>query len=178
MLHHGAYYGRTYRRVKSIGNPKPLFTRAHPPEPPSTPPATIPRHWEPPPAAPERQRGSLAGRQQAAGGRREYRSRPPDDCSSERRENGSVMWKYVLGWVPMVFIAIINGAIREGWYGKHVSELQAHQVSTATGVLLFGVYIWALIRLWRPASAGQALTIGLVWLGMTVAFEFLFAPTR
>jgi hypothetical protein len=74
----------------------------------------------------------------------------------------------------MVFIAIVNGAIREGWYGKHVSELQAHQVSTVTGILLFGVYIWALVRLWRPASAGHAITVGLVWLGMTVAFEFLF----
>jgi hypothetical protein len=84
------------------------------------------------------------------------------------------MWKYVLAWLPMVLIAISNGAIREGWYGKHVSELQAHQISTVTGVLLFGVYIWVLIRLWRPVSAGQALTIGLVWLGMTVVFEFLF----
>jgi hypothetical protein len=87
---------------------------------------------------------------------------------------GPVMWKYVLAWIPMVFIAIVNGAIREGWYGKHLSELQAHQISTVTGVLLFGVYIWALMSIWRPASAGQALTIGLVWLGMTVAFEFLF----
>ena len=86
----------------------------------------------------------------------------------------AAMWKYVLAWIPMVFIAIANGAIREGWYGKHLSELQAHQLSTATGVLLFGGYIWALIRIWRFASAGQALTIGLVWLGMTVAFEFLF----
>ena len=51
------------------------------------------------------------------------------------------MWKYVLAWIPMVVIAIINGAFREGWYGKHMSELQAHQISTATGVLLFGVYI-------------------------------------
>src|SRR5438874_12489942 len=84
------------------------------------------------------------------------------------------MWKYVLAWIPMVFIAIANGAIREGWYGKHLSELQAHQLSTATGVLLFGVYIWTLIRIWRPASAGQAIAIGLVWLGMTVGFEFLF----
>jgi hypothetical protein len=84
------------------------------------------------------------------------------------------MWKYVLAWIPMVLIAILNGAIREGWYGKHVSELQAHQISTVTGVLLFGVYIWVLIHLWRPASAGQAISIGLLWLGMTVAFEFLF----
>ena len=84
------------------------------------------------------------------------------------------MWKYVLAWVPMVFIAMANGALREGWYGKHLSKLQAHQLSTAMGLLLFGVYIGALMRLWRPVSAGQALTIGLVWLGMTVAFEFLF----
>jgi hypothetical protein len=84
------------------------------------------------------------------------------------------MWQYVLAWFPMVFIAIANGALREGWYGKYLSELQVHQVSTVTGVLLFGGYIWVLIRLWRPASAGQALTMGLVWLGMTVAFEFLF----
>jgi hypothetical protein len=84
------------------------------------------------------------------------------------------MWKYVLAWIPMVLIAILNGAIREGWYGKHLSELQAHQISTVTGVLLFGVYIWVLIRIWRPESAGQAITVGLMWLGMTVAFEFLF----
>jgi hypothetical protein len=89
-------------------------------------------------------------------------------------QEGLAMWKYVLACVPMVFIAVINGAIREGWYGKFLNELQAHQLSTATGVLLFGIYIWVLVRLWRPASAGQALIIGLVWLGMTVAFEFLF----
>ena len=53
--------------------------------------------------------------------------------------------KYVLAWFPLVFIAIVNGAIREGWYGKHLSELQAHQISTITGVLLFGVYIWVLM---------------------------------
>jgi hypothetical protein len=84
------------------------------------------------------------------------------------------MWKYVLAWVPMVFIAMANGALREGWYGKHLSALHAHQLSTATGILLFGVYIGALMRIWRPASGGQAIAIGLVWLGMTVAFEFLF----
>jgi hypothetical protein len=74
----------------------------------------------------------------------------------------------------MVLIAIANGALREGWYGQHLSEQQAHQVSTGTGVLLFGVYIWGLIRLWRPTSGSQALAIGLVWLALTVAFEFLF----
>ena len=83
------------------------------------------------------------------------------------------MWKYVLAWVPMVFIALANGALREGWYGKHLGALQAHQVSTVSGVVLFGVYIWAVVRLWRPASGGQAVIIGLVWLALMAAFELL-----
>jgi len=84
------------------------------------------------------------------------------------------MWKYLLAWVPMVLIAIANAAVREAWYGKHLKELRAHQISTATGVLLFGVYIWVLIHVWRPESPGQAFCVGLTWLGFTVAFEFLF----
>ena len=52
------------------------------------------------------------------------------------------MWKYLLLWIPMVFIAIANGVVREAWYGRHLSELRAHQLSTLTGVVLFGLYIW------------------------------------
>ena len=57
------------------------------------------------------------------------------------------MWKYVVAWVPMVLIAIANGALRQAWYGRYVGELQAHQISTASGILLFGVYIWVIISL-------------------------------
>jgi hypothetical protein len=84
------------------------------------------------------------------------------------------MWKYILAWAPMVLIAIVNAALRENVFAKRLSELQAHQVSTATGVLLFGIYIWVITRIWRPESSGQAFAIGLIWLGLTIAFEFLF----
>ena len=84
------------------------------------------------------------------------------------------MLKYVLAWLPLVMIAMLNGALREGLYGKYLGELRAHQVSTVSGVLLFGVYIWALVRFRRPESSKQAITIGLIWLGLTVAFEFIF----
>jgi hypothetical protein len=84
------------------------------------------------------------------------------------------MWKYLPAWVPMLLIAIGNGALREGWYGKYLGELRAHQISTVTGVMFLGVYMWALVRIWKPESAGQAFAIGLMWLGLTVAFEFLF----
>jgi hypothetical protein len=84
------------------------------------------------------------------------------------------MWKYVLAWFPMVAIAIANGVVREAWYGKYLSELAAHQISTLIAVILFGVYIWFILRIWGPASAAEAIRIGLLWLAMTVPLEFLF----
>jgi hypothetical protein len=81
---------------------------------------------------------------------------------------------YVLLWMPMVLIAIINALIRQYGYLRLVGELTAHQISTVTGIVLFGVYIWFVTGRWRIESAGQAVAIGLLWLVMTVAFEFLF----
>ena len=74
----------------------------------------------------------------------------------------------------MVLIAIANGTLRQLGYGKYLEELTAHQISTLSGIVLFGLYIWAVVRIWRPPSSGQAIAIGLIWLGLTVAFEFLF----
>ena len=82
--------------------------------------------------------------------------------------------KYTIAWLPMVFIAIINGAIRGLSYGKFLSELRAHQVSSVSAILLFGLYILFLSRRWRLESPTQAIAIGVLWLCLTIAFEFLF----
>lgn len=84
------------------------------------------------------------------------------------------MFKYVLAWLPLLIIAVLNGALRDAVYGRFMSELLAHQISTIIGAILFGIYIRALVHFWRPDSSTQAFHIGLVWLAMTVAFEFLF----
>lgn len=84
------------------------------------------------------------------------------------------MGRYLLLWFPMLGIAFVNGGLREGWIRKHMAELRAHQVSTVLLVLLFAVYIWTVGRAWPPASPGQAWAIGLLWLALTLAFEFLF----
>jgi hypothetical protein len=84
------------------------------------------------------------------------------------------MLKFILAWIPMVIIAIANAFLRESVLAKHLDELRAHQASTVTCVLFFGIYIWTLIHLLRPESPRQALTIGALWLVLTVAFEFLF----
>jgi hypothetical protein len=82
--------------------------------------------------------------------------------------------KYTLAWIPMVFIGILNGAIRQFGYGRFLSELFAHQVSSVTGIILFGSYVWILSIRWPLESSYQALVIGLIWLGLTVFFEFSF----
>jgi hypothetical protein len=82
--------------------------------------------------------------------------------------------RYVIAWVPMLFIAVANGALRQFTFGKVMPELRAHQLSTAIGSILIGLFIYAVIRTWAPSSAKQALAIGLIWLLLTVIFEFAF----
>jgi hypothetical protein len=85
-----------------------------------------------------------------------------------------VIYKYLLAWLAMPVIGIFNGVIRELTYGKYLGELLAHQISTLTGIVLFGIYVYFLSKNWMVETAGQAVVIGLVWLCLTVAFEFLF----
>ena len=84
------------------------------------------------------------------------------------------MLKYILLWFILVFAAIVNGTIRNLVYTKYVGELTAHQISVVTGIILFGIIFWLIFRKWLPSSSSQAIMIGVMWLLMTIAFEFLF----
>jgi hypothetical protein len=84
------------------------------------------------------------------------------------------MMRYLIAWFVMLLVAMINGALRDLTYGRHVSELLANQLSCLSGIILFGVVFYQFVRRWPPASARQALCIGLFWVVLTVAFEFLF----
>ncbi len=84
-----------------------------------------------------------------------------------------MLW-HILAWFHKMAIAIVNGILREKLMAPHIRELAAHQLSTLTLVILFGLYFLGLFRLWPPPSAEAAIGLGLIWLGMTVAFEFGF----
>lgn len=81
------------------------------------------------------------------------------------------MFRYVLAWFPMLLIAVANGALRQLTFANVMSEPHAHQLSTLTGSLFIGAFVWSVIRAWPPSSSRQALCIGLVWVLLTVAFE-------
>lgn len=76
-------------------------------------------------------------------------------------------------WGLLLLLAVLNGGLRERWLVRALGPLHAHQVST----LLLSALIWGATRGtigWlRPGSTRDALTIGALWLGLTLAFEFL-----
>ncbi|MBX2939977.1 MAG: hypothetical protein KF880_07850 [Ferruginibacter sp.] len=88
------------------------------------------------------------------------------------------MWKYFLLWFPMLALAILNGTVRDLGYKKYVGELTAHQISTVTLLLLFGIYIWFVIKNSNITSPSHAIYLGVCWVGLTLCFEFGFGLAR
>lgn len=90
----------------------------------------------------------------------------------------SVFTKYLLLWFPMLFIAILNGTLREFVFRKFTGELTAHQLSTITLLLFFSIYIHFVVTKIPPGSSLNALLIGLLWVVLTLLFEFGFGRYR
>lgn len=80
---------------------------------------------------------------------------------------------YFLLWLPMIILGVFNGAFRELVYQPHVNELLAHQISSITGILVLGAYIWVVTLRWQLFSAKEALLIGAWWAFLTILFEFV-----
>lgn len=84
------------------------------------------------------------------------------------------MLRYLVAWFVMLGVAMVNGGLRDMTYGKQLPELLANQLSCLSGITLLGVVMYLYVRHWKPGSARQAIYIGLFWMALTMAFEFLF----
>ena len=83
------------------------------------------------------------------------------------------MGRYLAAWIPLVLIAVANGALREAWLAPRLGQRHGRQVSTLILLALFGAYLALVFRFWPLASARQAAALGAAWLALTLAFEFL-----
>lgn len=81
---------------------------------------------------------------------------------------------YVLFWLILVLIGVANGILRETTYGSQMAELRAHQLSTLFGMLLCGAAVWIFAGYFPIESKRTAIIIGVIWLALTVVFEFGF----
>jgi len=80
----------------------------------------------------------------------------------------------IITWFGLLIVAIINGTIRDFTYQKKICEHKGHQVSTITLLIFISLYCYFIFNLWKLESETEAIIVGIIWLVLTLAFEFLF----
>lgn len=78
-------------------------------------------------------------------------------------------------WFTMAILAIINGAIREKFINLHFGQHKGHVISSIIFciVILLVTYIFVLLFA-TGYDFNAMIAIGIYWLTLTVAFEFIF----
>jgi hypothetical protein len=81
--------------------------------------------------------------------------------------------KVVVVWFGLLLVAILNGTLREMLLAPRLGVDAGHFASTVTLCAAIALVTWIAIDWVGPATATEAWTVGVIWLGLTVAFEFL-----
>ena len=77
-------------------------------------------------------------------------------------------------WFAMVAVAIANGTFRVAVLNPRLGEGWGHIASTLLLCLLIALLTWATIGWIAPVSQASAVAVGLLWVLLTVGFEFGF----
>ena len=82
-------------------------------------------------------------------------------------------WRpWLIAWLGAAALGVANGVARGALYERRIGSRPAHFLSTAALLVLLGAYMRVVSRAWPIPSRRDALQIGLVWAGLTIAFEF------
>ena len=76
-------------------------------------------------------------------------------------------------WIPLSAVAVANGLFRNAVITPRLAEQRAHVVSTLILCILIFVLTLVFIRWIGPRSSVEASLVGLLWVALTLAFEFL-----
>jgi hypothetical protein len=76
-------------------------------------------------------------------------------------------------WLLILILAILNGAARDGLMTPVLGDTLARAISTLILCGLIAGVSWGTIGWVGPASRRDAWLIGILWLSMTLGFEFL-----
>lgn len=76
-------------------------------------------------------------------------------------------------WFVMLLGAVANGAFREAVLTSRLGRGVAHAVSTVLLSLVILLVGWIATPWIAPRTLQDAWTIGVAWVGLTIAFEFL-----
>ncbi|MGE5437880.1 MAG: hypothetical protein ACM3O3_11675 [Syntrophothermus sp.] len=77
-------------------------------------------------------------------------------------------------WFIILILAILNGTLRQFVVVPKVGELTGHQISSVLLSLFVFILSYFYVSWLKPISSSQLWLIGIQWVLMTIAFEFLF----
>ena len=84
-----------------------------------------------------------------------------------------MIFRAVLIWFGLLTIAVLNGGFREAMLVPRLGRGFAQGVSTVMLSSLILAAGWTAIPWIAPRSLQEAWTIGVLWVALTLAFEFL-----
>ena len=77
----------------------------------------------------------------------------------------------VMAWLPMPFMGVANGIIRQFFLLKYFNDFNARQVSTLSLIVFLAVYIAVVFKKLSITSSESAWLTGVCWAILTVLFE-------
>lgn len=83
-----------------------------------------------------------------------------------------LFFKTIALWFLLAILAIVNGLVRNYLYKPMVGDLIAHQISTLIFILVIFIVTYFSFKK-NYYSNKLLLLVGLIWVGLTEAFEFL-----
>lgn len=84
-----------------------------------------------------------------------------------------MIFRAIAVWFGVLLLAVLNGGAREAWLIPRFGNQSGRALSTTILCGLVFLVTWLTIGWIRPASTGDALTVGILWAVLTLAFEFL-----
>jgi hypothetical protein len=83
------------------------------------------------------------------------------------------MTRALVVWFAMLVVASINGAFREAFLIPKLGDTPGRAISTLMLSAMVVLLTWLTIRWMAPPSPRAAWAIGVLWVALTLAFEFL-----
>lgn len=83
-----------------------------------------------------------------------------------------MMGRALVAWLVLIAAESVHGVLRTLLLAPVVGDLRARQVGVVIGSALVLATALLFIRWIRPACGREALRIGVLWLVLTLAFEF------
>ena len=75
-------------------------------------------------------------------------------------------------WLVIMAVESVHGTLRELFLAPAVGDFRARQIAVFTGSLLILGVAYLCVRWIRAGSTGRLLAVGLLWLFLTLLFEF------